>query len=134
MSDEVINDTEVSSVSAGAEALEACEKAYADMTATEVRLGFGDCHADWRAPLAKVAIFKAAEEEAAKTTAADKATNYAYVPEGEELTPVEAKDKAGTFHDATEDKKEMLKKFYPEVYKERYPEEGSESQSEESSD
>ena len=129
MSDEVMTNT--TDVSAGAEALEACEKAYADMTATEVRLGFGDCHADWRAPLAKVAIFKAAEEAAAKTAEADKATNYAYVPEGEELTPVEAKEKAGTFHDATEDKKKMLKEFYPEVYAERYPEEGSESQSEE---
>ena len=116
---------------AGALALEACEKAYEDMTAQEVRLGFGDCHADWRAPLASAAIYKAAMDGAEDSTSYK---TYAYDPEGEEMTASEAAKKAETFYDMPEDKKKMLKQFYPEVYKEKYPEEGSESQSESSKD
>lgn len=83
---------------AGQLALEECEKAYADMTATEVELGFGDCHVDWRDPLAQVAIYKKAMDEVADET---EYKTYAYTPEGEELTADEAKAKAETFHQKT---------------------------------
>lgn len=55
---------ESTEVSAGAAALEALEAKFKDTTVDESILGFGDTFCDWRAPLAKVAVFAAAEEAA----------------------------------------------------------------------
>ena len=102
-------------VSAGAAALEALEKKFADMTATECILGFGDTHCDWRAPLAKVAVFAAAEEAAAD--------------ESDEAADAAAKaDEAKAMHEPTPGKVEKLKKFYSELYPEEEGEgEGTET-------
>ena len=105
---------------AGALALEECAKLYADITAQEVELGFGDCHCDWRAPLAKVEIYKKAMAVDGDTT---DYTTYAYDVEGETVTAAEAVAKADEYHAATEGKKELLKRYYPEVFAERYPDE-----------
>ena len=106
--------------SAGALALEECAAAYADMTAQFAEIGFGDCQVDWRAPLATVAIFKAAMDAEAAAETEEATTNYAYVQEGEDLKPSEAKAKADGFNVATEGKKELLKEYYPEVYEAKY--------------
>lgn len=106
--------------SAGALALEECAAAYADMTAQFVEIGFGDCQVDWRAPLAKVAIFKAAMDAEAAAETEEATKNYAYVQEGEDLKPSAAKKKADSFNVATEGKKELLKEYYPEVYEAKY--------------
>ena len=106
--------------SAGALALEECAAAYADMTAQFVEIGFGDCQVDWRAPLAKVAIFKAAMDAEAAAETEEATKNYAYVQEGEDLKPSKAKEKADGFNVPTEGKKELLKKYYPEVYEAKY--------------
>lgn len=86
---------------AGALALEECEVAYADMTATEVELGFGDCHADWRAPLAKVKIYNEAMAKAADDSKTEVTTYVEYGETGEELTGAEAAEKAASFHEKT---------------------------------
>ena len=118
--DPVVTDEETTEVTAGRKALDECEVAYADLTATETELGFGDCHCDWRAPLAQVEIYKKAMEVAEDE---EKYTTDAYVPEGEELTAAAAAEKAESFHVATDKKKELLKEYYPEVFAERYPDE-----------
>lgn len=106
--------------SAGALALEECAAAYADMTAQFVEIGFGDCQVDWRAPLAKVAIFKAAMDAKAAEATEEATKNYAYVQEGEDLKPSQAKEKADGFNVPTEGKKELLKEYYPEVYEAKF--------------
>jgi len=118
-------------ISAGAKALEDCEKAYANLTATEVELGFGDCHCDWRAPLAKVDIFNAAEKKAAEDSATDVFTYVDYGAEAESLTGAEAATKAETFHVATDKKKRLLWEYYPEILKEKYPEDAATFKAEE---
>ena len=117
--------------SAGALALEECAAAYADMTAQFAEIGFGDCQVDWRAPLAKVAIFKAAMDAEAAAENEEATTNYAYVQEGESLKPSAAKEKADSFNVATEGKKELLKEYYPEVYEAKF---GKDEESEDDGD
>jgi len=111
--------------SAGALALEECAAAYADMTAQFVEIGFGDCQVDWRAPLAKVAIFKAAMDAEAAAETEEATKNYAYVQEGEDLKPSQAKGKADDFNVATEGKKKLLWEYYPKVLEEKYPEDAA---------
>ena len=115
----------VNTVSAGTKALEECEVAYKDMTATFVELGFGDCQCDWRAPLAKVDIYNRAMAEAAADSEQDIYTYVEYGDEPETLTGAGAKDRAEEFHAATDKKKELLWKYYPEVLEEKYPEDAA---------
>ena len=58
-------------MSAGTVAIDKTAKKFADMTATEVSLGFGDTLCDFRAPLAQVKIFAEVEplETVSKTAA-----------------------------------------------------------------
>ena len=102
-------------VSAGAAALEALEAKFKDTTVDESILGFGDTFCDWRAPLAKVAVFAAAEEAAAD--------------ESDEAADAAAKaDEAKAMHEPTPGKVEKLKKFYSELYPEEEGEgEGTET-------
>lgn len=51
-------------MSAGQKKLEALEKELADITSTDPVLGFGENFSDFRAPLARVAIYKKAEADA----------------------------------------------------------------------
>lgn len=125
------DEEETTTVSAGAKALEDCEKAYADLTATEVELGFGDCHCDWRAPLAKVAIFNDAEKKAAEDSETDVYTYVEYGANAEKLTGAEAAEKAETFHAATDKKKRLLWEYYPEILEEKYPEDAAAFKAEE---
>lgn len=87
-------------------ALEELEAKFADMTMTECELGFGDTHCDWRAPLAKVAVYAAAEADAAKET-------------DEEVDAAALKKEAAGLHNPTPRKVEKLKKFYSELYPEK---------------
>ena len=119
------DEEETTTVSAGAKALEDCEKAYANLTATEVELGFGDCHCDWRAPLAKVDIFNKAEAQAAADSKTDVFTYVEYGANAEKLTGAEAAEKAETFHAATDKKKRLLWEYYPEILEEKYPEDAA---------
>ena len=112
--------TNTENKSAGALALEECAAAYADMTAQFAEIGFGDCQVDWRAPLAKVAIFKAAMDAEAAEATEEATKNYAYVQEGEDLKPSEAKEKAEEFNKITDKKKELLKERDPEAYEAKY--------------
>ena len=86
-------------------ALEELEAKFADMTMTECELGFGDTHCDWRAPLAKVAVYAAAEADAAEET-------------DEEVDAAALKEEAASLHNPTPRKVEKLKKFYSELYPE----------------
>lgn len=112
-------------VTAGRKALDECQVAYADMPATEVELGFGDCHADWRAPLAQVKIYNEAMEKEAADTETEIKTYVEYGAEGETLTGAGAAEKAKEYHEATEGKKKLLWKYYPEVLEEKYPEDAA---------
>lgn len=123
--------SETTEMSAGAKALEDCEKAYADMTATYVELGLGDCQCDWRAPLAKVDIFNAAEKKAAEDSKTDVYTYVEYGANAEKLTGAEAATKAETFHVATDKKKRLLWEYYPEILEEKYPEDAATFKAEE---
>ena len=89
----------------GQVALEELEAKFADMTMTECELGFGDTHCDWRAPLAKVAVYAAAEADAAEETS-------------EEVDAAALKEAAASLHNPTPGKVEKLKKFYSELYPE----------------
>ena len=91
---------------AGAAALETVAKKFADMTATEVRLGFGDCHCDYRAPLAQVKIYKEAEDVAKK--------GEKFETDDGEKTAEELVTSAMEMHNPTPGKVEMLEKFYKE--------------------
>lgn len=98
-----MSENTTTTVSAGAEALEALKVKFADMTATEVELGFGDCHCDWRAPLAKVKVFKEAEDAAAEGK--EYTVDYNLDGTDEEMTgPEVAAAVLEKFHSKTEGK------------------------------
>ena len=80
-------------MSAGKIALEETAKKFADMTATEVVIGFGDLFCDHRSPLAQVDVFKAGE------TPLDESAQALL-------------DAAKAKHNKTKAKKELDKKFY----------------------
>ena len=125
MSDEVVT------LNAGAQALEDCKKLYADMTATYVELGLGDCQCDWRAPLAQVEIYNRAMAQAAADSKTDVFTYVDYGAQAESLTGAEAATKAETFHVATDKKKRLLWEYYPEILEEKYPEDAATFKAEE---
>lgn len=54
-------------MSAGKIALEETAKKFADMTASEVKIGFGDLFCDHRSPLGQVQVFKDGEKELDET-------------------------------------------------------------------
>ena len=115
---------ESTEVSAGAAALDSLEKKFADMTATECALGFGDSHCDWRAPLAKVAVFAAAEEAA---DAAKKFTvDYDLDGTEEEMTgPAIAAAVLEKFHSKTQGKIDKEKAMSGEKEEENKEETGN---------
>ena len=100
-----LTDTTTTEKTPGQLALEELEAKFADMTMTECELGFGDTHCDWRAPLAKVAVYAAAEADAAEGTS-------------EEVNADALKEAAASLHNPTPGKVEKLKKFYSELYPE----------------
>ena len=95
----------------GQAALDEVKARFTDTTVDESIIGFGDTFCDWRAPLAQVAIVKAAEEAAAE--AAEEAAN---AEEGEDAASL--KEAAKGMHEPTPGKVEKLKKFYSELYPE----------------
>ena len=116
---------ESTEVSAGAAALEALEAKFKDTTVDESILGFGDSHCDWRAPLAKVAVFAAAEEAAG---AAKKFTvDYDLDGTEEEMTgPAIAAAVLEKFHSKTQGKIDKEKAMSGEKEEENKEEENKE--------
>lgn len=116
---------EETQVTPGKAALDSLEKKFADMTATECALGFGDSHCDWRAPLAKVAVFAAAEEAAGE---AKKFTvDYDLDGTEEEMTgPAIAAAVLEKFHSKTQGKIDKEKAMSGEKEEENKKEENKE--------
>lgn len=103
VNEETTTTTTTTTKTPGQLALEEVAAKFDDMTATECELGFGDCHCDYRAPLAQVAIFKAAEKAAADES-------------DEAVAAATKKTDADAMHEPTAGKVEKLKKFYSELY------------------
>ncbi len=80
-------------MSAGKIALKETAKKFADMTATDVIIGFGDLFCDHRSPLSQVEVFKTGEKPLSEKAAT-------LLKEAEAL------------HNKTKGKKELDKKFY----------------------
>ena len=80
-------------MSAGKIALEETAKKFADMTATEVTIGFGDLFCDHRSPLSQVEVFKTGEKPLNEKAAA-------------------LLEEAKALHNKTKGKKALDKKFY----------------------
>ncbi len=106
----------------GQAALDEVKARFTDTTVDESIIGFGDTFCDWRAPLAQVAIVKAAEEAAAEA-AAEAAEEAANAEEGEDAASL--KEAAKGMHEPTPGKLEKLKKFYSELYPTENAEGGS---------
>lgn len=93
----------------GQAALDEVKAKFTDTTVDESIIGFGDTFCDWRAPLAQVAIVKAAEKAAAK--AEEEAEG---AEEGEDAASL--KEAAKGMHEPTPGKLKKLQTFYSELY------------------